>query len=222
MEHFEAPGEDRIRESGVDEEACRRYFGTAWKTISRFAGMLAGTGVTRGLIGPRERERLWSRHLLNCGAVAVALPAAGTILDVGSGAGLPGIVLAATRPELSFELVEPMARRSSWLIEVAGDLGLDNVTVTRARAEELAGRRSAEVVVSRAVAPLRRLAGWSAPLLAEGGRMLAVKGRHAVEELAAAKRELQRCNLTEARVLELSSLPGVESTRLVSARRRRR
>jgi 16S rRNA (guanine527-N7)-methyltransferase len=152
----------------------------------RFAEHLAGTGVERGLIGPREVPRLWERHLLNCAAVAGLVPAGVEVADVGSGAGLPGLVLAIARPDLRMTLVEPLLRRTVWLDEVVQDLGLSGVTVHRGRAEEWAGPVF-EVVTARAVAELGRLWGWCGPMVRPGGRLLALKGETAEEELAAAR-----------------------------------
>ena len=151
-----------------------------------YADLLATDGVVRGLIGPREAPRIWDRHLLNCAAVAELIPSGASVVDVGSGAGLPGIVLAVARPDLSVALVEPLARRIAFLAEVVPALGLDRtVTVVRARAEELGGSLTpADVVTARAVAPLDRLAGWCLPLAALGGRLLALKGASAADEVA--------------------------------------
>jgi len=144
--------------------------------------------VERGLVGPRETDRLWERHLLNSAVLEPWLPAQGTVLDLGSGAGLPGIVLALLRPDLNVILLEPMLRRVTFLDEVVADLGLPRTTVVRARAEDLAGQRprSADVVVARAVAPLARLIGWAAPLIAPGGFLLALKGETVTQELTEA------------------------------------
>lgn len=167
----------------------------------RYAELLAGTGVTHGLLGPREPARLWDRHLLNCLAVADLVPDGVDVLDLGSGAGLPGLVWAIARPALRVELVEPLLRRSEWLESAVAELGLDNVSVTRARAEELRGSRAVDVVTARAVAPLDRLAGWALPLLAPGGVLLALKGDSAPQELADAAPILARLGGTGAQVL---------------------
>ncbi len=151
-----------------------------------YASLLETEGVLRGLIGPRETPRLWDRHLLNCGVVAELISPAATIIDVGSGAGLPGIVLAVARPDISVILVEPLARRTTFLDEAVVALGLsDQVAVVRGRAEEQVGRLRGDVVTARAVAPLDRLAGWCLPLTRVGGRMLAMKGASANEEIDA-------------------------------------
>jgi 16S rRNA (guanine527-N7)-methyltransferase len=151
----------------------------------RYAAWLAGAGVERGLLGPREADRLWDRHLLNCAVVGVLLAPGDRVVDVGSGAGLPGIPLALARPDCTVVLLEPLARRAAFLDEVVADLGLaPRVTVVRGRAEDHAG--TYDVVTARAVAPLERLAGWCLPLLRPGGRLLAIKGARAAAEVAAA------------------------------------
>lgn len=161
-------------------------FGDRMDLALRYAEMLAAGGVERGLLGPREVERLWDRHILNSAAVGELIPPGARVLDIGSGAGLPGIPLAITRPDLSVALVEPMLRRTDFLLEVVAGLGLD-VTVRRGRAEDKAVRDDlgdADAVVSRAVAALDKLAGWCLPLLRVGGRMLALKGERAEDEVA--------------------------------------
>jgi 16S rRNA (guanine527-N7)-methyltransferase len=166
-------------------EAAERLFGSRLDLARAYADLLGTDGVIRGLIGPREAPRLWDRHLLNCAAVAELISPAATIIDVGSGAGLPGIVLAVARPDISVILVEPLARRTAFLDEAVNLLGLSGqVTVERGRAEEFVGRFSAEVVTARAVAPLDRLATWCLPLTTLGGRLLALKGVTAAEEVA--------------------------------------
>lgn len=158
----------------------------------RYAALLATEGVVRGLIGPREGPRLWARHLLNCAVLGELVPARSTVCDIGSGAGLPGIVLAIARPDLTVTLVEPLLRRTTFLEEVALDLGLDRVEVLRARAESLHGSRTFDVVTSRAVAPLDRLLGWSMPLVSAAGAMVAMKGSSVAEEVEVAERTLRR------------------------------
>ncbi|HET8559755.1 MAG TPA: 16S rRNA (guanine(527)-N(7))-methyltransferase RsmG [Marmoricola sp.] len=167
-----------------------------------YAELLADAGTVRGLIGPREVPRLWERHLLNCAVVAELIPAASpgsspddrstTLCDIGSGAGLPGIALALCRPDLTVTLLEPLLRRVRFLEEAVTLLGLGNVEVRRGRAEELGGRASFDVVTSRAVAPLDRLARWSLPLTRAGGLVLAMKGSSAAAEVAAAAAEVRR------------------------------
>ena len=140
--------------------------------------------MRRGLIGPREVPRLWERHLLNCAVLGELLPEGASLCDVGSGAGLPGIPLALARPDVRITLLEPLLRRTTFLDEVVRQLGLENVTVLRGRAEEMVGKLPpVDVVTARAVAPLDRLAGWGLPLLRPYGEMLALKGDTAEQEL---------------------------------------
>jgi 16S rRNA (guanine527-N7)-methyltransferase len=168
-----------------------------------YATSLATDGVVRGLIGPREAPRLWERHLLNCAVLAEAVPAAATVCDVGSGAGLPGVVLAIARPDLSVTLVEPLLRRTTYLSEVVASLGLDNVEVVRGRADALHGTRTFDVVTSRAVAPLARLLEWSMPLVAASGELLAMKGSTLAEEIAECGQVLAGLGCTPPEMLVL-------------------
>ncbi|MET8911193.1 16S rRNA (guanine(527)-N(7))-methyltransferase RsmG [Micromonospora sp. NPDC004551] len=172
-------------------EAARTLFGDRLDLAAAYAELLATDGVVRGLIGPRETPRLWDRHLLNCAAMAERIPDGASLIDVGSGAGLPGLVLAIARPDLTVTLVEPLARRTTFLIEAVERLGLTrSVRVFRGRAEEAAaGSRdreplTADIVTARAVAPLDRLAAWCLPLAVPGGRLVALKGASAAEEIA--------------------------------------
>ncbi|MGG5259017.1 16S rRNA (guanine(527)-N(7))-methyltransferase RsmG [Phycicoccus avicenniae] len=175
-------------------------FGERVELAERFVAILADTGVSHGLIGPREVPRLWERHVLNCAVIEDAFPLHASLVDVGSGAGLPGVALAIARPDLTVHLVEPMLRRTTWLAGVVDGLGLHNVTVHRGRAEEVAGSVSAPWVTARAVARLDKLARWCVPLLDEGGTLVAMKGRTAAEELAETARSLARAGLTAGRV----------------------
>ena len=183
--------------------------------MARYAELLAGPGVERGLIGPREVERLWDRHLLNCGAAAELVPPGSDVVDVGSGGGLPGLVLAIARPDLSMILLEPLLRRTVFLSECVEKLGLHNVEVRRGRAEEWAGRLAAEVVTARAVAPLEKLVGWCLPLLAPGGRMLALKGEAAAAELDVVAPTLPPLGAVDWAVVEVGSALGEAATRVV-------
>jgi 16S rRNA (guanine527-N7)-methyltransferase len=167
-------------------------FGDRLPLAERYVWWLAGAGVERGVVGPREVPRLWDRHILNCVVLGDRIPSGATVCDVGSGAGLPGIVLAIARPDLRMVLLEPLARRVAFLHEVIGDLGLDRAQVRRGRAEDLAGRLTVDVVTARAVAPLARLAAWCLPLLYPGGTLLALKGRTAETEVRGAAAELRR------------------------------
>jgi len=166
--------------------AARVLFAQRLPLAGRYAQLLATDGVVRGLIGPHEAARIWERHLLNCAVLGEIIPDGSSVIDVGSGAGLPGIALALARPELAVVLVDSLARRTTFLTEVVGALDLtERVSVIRGRAEELAGRFApADVVTARAVAPLDRLAAWCLPLTAVGGRLLAFKGAGAADEIA--------------------------------------
>ena len=161
-------------------------FGNHLAQAERFTALLARHGVERGLIGPREVARLWDRHVLNSAVVAADMSEGATVVDIGSGAGLPGIPLAIARPDLRITLVEPMARRIEWLSEVVAALGLP-ISVIRGRAEEPTVQEragGADVVTARAVAPLAKLAGWALPLLRPGGHLIALKGASAADEVA--------------------------------------
>jgi len=157
------------------------------ENLARFANWLAGAGVERGFLGPREVDRIWDRHIANCAVVEELIPQNSKVFDIGSGAGLPGLVLAIVRPDITIGLIEPLMRRSEFLTEVAIDLGItDRVTVMRGRAEELKGH-TAPVVTARAVAPLGKLLTWSLPLTTKGGQILAMKGSSAATEIEEAK-----------------------------------
>jgi 16S rRNA (guanine527-N7)-methyltransferase len=176
-------------------------FGTALPLAERYVQMLAGPGVTRGLLGPREVPRLWTRHVLNCAAVADLVPRPATLIDLGSGAGLPGIVLALLLPDVQVTLLERMERRSLFLDECVQELGLRNAQVYRATAEEVAGKLAADVLTARAVAPLDRLAGLAAGLVRPGGLILAVKGAAAEQEVAQARPVLRRLGMRDVAVV---------------------
>ncbi len=184
---------DVPRETPPVPEAARGVFSSAaLPAVTRYAELLATEGVRRGLIGPREVPRLWERHLINSAALAPALPSGVRVVDVGSGAGLPGLVLAVARPDLEVTLVEPLLRRTTFLDEVVAELAMDNVAVRRSRAEDLHGDVSFDVVTSRAVAPLGRLLEWCMPLVGAGGQVLALKGASASAEVHAVRPLLAR------------------------------
>ena len=173
-------------------DVAQVVFGERLSLAERFTAILADSGVSHGLVGPREVPRLWERHVLNCAVVHPAIPEGAPVIDVGSGAGLPGLALAIVRPDLRLLLVEPMLRRTTWLTNTVEELGLDNVEVHRGRAEQFWGDLSAPVVTARAVARLGELARWSLPLLSPGGSMLALKGASAQEELDADRTAVRR------------------------------
>jgi 16S rRNA (guanine527-N7)-methyltransferase len=175
---------------------ARMLFGARFELAQRYAQLLATSGVERGLLGPREVPRLWERHLLNCAVLAELVPPGARVVDVGSGAGLPGLPMVLCRPDLTVDLVEPMLRRSTFLAEVVHELALgDTVRVVRGRADDPGTVQSvggAEWVVARAVAPLDRLGQWCLPLLAPGGTLLALKGRTVADEVARYRPALAR------------------------------
>lgn len=173
---------------GDPPPAAELLFGDRLPLAERYVASLATVGVERGLIGPREVGRLWPRHLVNSALLArlpaAVLPDEATVYDVGSGAGLPGIPLALARPDLQIVLLEPLERRATYLAEILGTLGLPGVRVERSRAEDaLRSLASAQVVASRALAPLERLLSWCLPLTAPHGRVVALKGRTAQDEV---------------------------------------
>lgn len=200
---------------GIGKDELAEHFGAAYPTIERFADRLRDEGELRGLIGPREVPRIWDRHILNSAAVVPFLPLEGLIADVGSGAGLPGIVIAAMRPNAAVYLIEPMERRCAWLTEVATDLELTNVEVKRGRAEEYHGAFECDAVTSRAVAALDKLVRLSLPLVRPGGEMIVLKGRNVARELDPARKALRRLKGSEPEILEAPTIPGVESTTVV-------
>lgn len=201
----------------VDDERSREILGLAFGGAAHFAEMLAAEGEVRGLIGPRELPKLWTRHVLNSAAVAEFLPAEGSLADVGSGAGLPGVILALLRPDLDVHLIEPMQRRVDWLGEVCEELDLDNVQLHQVRAEELHGRLAVDAVTARAVAALDKLARICLPLVASGGCLLAQKGARAGDELEKADRVLRKLGVIEVQIHEVDMLGDGEITRVVQA-----
>ncbi len=201
-----APSEEGLRTSPegavpTPPEAAHLLFGSALPTAEAYARLLAGSGVERGLIGPGEAARIWDRHLLNSAAVAELLPEEGDIADLGSGAGLPGLVIAMLRPTARIILVEPMARRTEFLAECCEALGLANVRIRRARAEDLAGLLDADVVTARAVARLDRLAVLAAGLARPGGLVLAIKGASAAAEVDSASEVLRKLGATSVEIV---------------------
>jgi 16S rRNA (guanine527-N7)-methyltransferase len=215
-------GEGTSRETSADAAAL--LFPPQRRDLAeRFAALLATSGVERGLIGPREAPRLWDRHLLNCAMLAEAIPEDAGVADLGSGAGLPGLVLSIARPDLRITLVEPLERRTVFLHEAVEALGLSGVEVVRGRAESLHGRRVFDVVTSRALAPLGRLLEWSMPLVAPHGVLLAMKGRSLEDEIEAAAEQLRHLGCAPPEILELgvavASTPraggGLSTTRAV-------
>ncbi|MGC0272843.1 16S rRNA (guanine(527)-N(7))-methyltransferase RsmG [Pseudactinotalea sp. Z1739] len=202
----------------TNPERSREILGLGYAGAVRFGELLAEHGEERGLIGPRELERLWPRHVLNSAAVAPFLPQSGSVADVGSGAGLPGMVLALIRPDLEFHLIEPMERRVAWLTGVVDELDLDNVTLHQVRAEELHGRVSFEAVTARAVAVMKKLVPITMPLVAPGGSLIAQKGGRAAAEVADARKVLRSHGGGQTQVHEVDLLGDGEVTRIVQVR----
>jgi len=189
-----------------EPNAAAEIFGDRIQLARRYVSSLASDGILRGLIGPREGGRLWSRHLLNSAVVSPLLPTNGRVVDIGSGAGLPGIPLAIALPHCEFFLVEPLERRTVFLRQVVADLGLNNCRVVRGRAEQVVSEcGNSDVVTSRAVAPLARLVSWSVPLLRSGGLFLALKGSSADEEVARDRVAVARLGLTDLEVVSVGS-----------------
>lgn len=199
-------------------DSAREVFGDRWPVAASYAELLATEGVTRGLIGPREAPRVWDRHLFNCAVLSELLGRDAEICDIGSGAGLPGLVLAIGRPDLRVTLVEPLLRRTRFLAEAVEHLMLDNVTVVRDRAENLRGTANFDVVTSRAVAPLPRLLAWSLPLVRPGGSMIALKGASAHQEVTEAEADLRHWRVAATEVLELGET-GRHATVIVVQKR---
>ena len=178
--------------TAAELRAAEKIFGDRLELAKRYVEHLATSGTERGLIGPREVPRLWSRHVLNCAVIESEIAQGSHVADVGSGAGLPGLCLAIARPDLELTLIEPLERRVIWLQEVVDDLGLDNVTVMRTRAELAVGHVEADVVTARAVSALTNLAGLTIPLLAGHGEVVAIKGRSAGEEIEKAAKIIRK------------------------------
>ncbi len=192
---------------------------TALPQLGEYVRVLATTGVEWGLMGPREIDRLWDRHVVNSAAVAALIPRGASLVDVGSGAGLPGIPLALVRPDLRIVLLEPLLRRSTFLAQTIAQLELDRrVEVVRGRAEDHG--KTYDIVTARAVAPLDRLLGWCVPLLGgPGARMLAIKGQSAQQEVRDASRTLAELRLTAA-VRSVRAHSAADETTVVDVTRR--
>jgi 16S rRNA (guanine527-N7)-methyltransferase len=194
-------------------EVARQVYGERFPLLNRYVDILGSTAVTWGLLGPREADRLWDRHILNSAALSDLIATDSAVVDVGSGAGLPGVPLAILRPDLRVTLIEPLLRRSTFLVQTVEELGIsDRLEVVRSRAED--HQRTYDVVVARALAPLDRLIGWCNPLRAPDGVILALKGASAADEVAAANRQLKAAGL-KAEVLKARAHPDVEPATVV-------
>lgn len=199
----------------VEPAIATELFGQRIQLARQFTAALAEHGEERGLIGPLELPRLWTRHVLN--SVIAAPLFHGSVADIGSGAGLPGIVLAIARPDVQWTLIEPMERRVVWLNEQVDSLGLDNVEVLRARAEEAQRPEGFDVVTARAVSALKTLIPLTAPLVRDGGELVLLKGMNAANEIDAAQKQIKKFRLTDVRVEVLGEDVLPESTRVVRA-----
>ncbi|MFS0853469.1 16S rRNA (guanine(527)-N(7))-methyltransferase RsmG [Microbacterium sp. 179-I 3D4 NHS] len=199
----------------TEPSVAAEIFGDRIDVARSFTRALADQGEERGLIGPLELPRLWTRHILNS---AIAAPLFyGSVADIGSGAGLPGLVLAIARPDVRWTLIEPMERRVTWLTEQVAALALDNVEILRARAEDVRRPESFDVVTARAVSALRTLIPLTAPLLRDGGELTLLKGMNAANEIEAAQKQIKRHKLSNVRVEMLGEGVLSETTRVVRA-----
>jgi 16S rRNA (guanine527-N7)-methyltransferase len=199
-----------------EPSAAAQIFGDRIDLARRFTADLGEHGEERGLIGPLEPPRLWTRHVLNS-AVIAPLFSAGRVGDVGSGAGLPGVVLAIARPDVTWVLIEPMERRIAWLTEQVDALGLSNVEIVRARAEDWRGGPTLDAVTARAVSALRTLVPITAPLVRNGGELILLKGASAANEIEAAEKQLRKFRLTNTRVEVVGEGLLDEPTRVIRA-----
>lgn len=215
----DTPTEDTWGEVQVEPEpdGLADVFDTSAGQMRYYADLLAHEGLEQGLLGPREAGRIWSRHILNCWVLSELLPEGVQVADVGSGAGLPGLVLAIGRPDLSLTLIESMARRCEWLQFCVEELGLDNVRIRNARAEDVRGKQNFPYLTARAVGNLSTLLGWTAPLVKKQGTLLFLKGASVETEIAKAKGNYvfvkQKVSLPE--VLTVSTPLTGEPTRVV-------
>lgn len=201
----------------VEPAAAVTLFGDRIDLARSFTNELARRGEELGLIGPLELPRLWTRHILNSVLLAPLLEARGRVADVGSGAGLPGLVLAIARPDVEFSLIEPMERRTDWLRSEADRLGLENVTVVRGRAEDVADDIVADQVTARAVSALSKLIPLTVPLARSGGQLILMKGARVDEEIDKARKVILRKRLADVEVLELGDGVVTETTRVFRA-----
>ncbi len=204
-----------MSELEAEPSVAAGLFGDRIDVAREFTASLAREGEERGLIGPLELPRLWTRHILNS---AIAAPLFhGRVADIGSGAGLPGLVLAIARPDVSWTLVEPMERRVAWLSEQVDHLGLTNVDVLRSRAEDVRRTDGFDIVTARAVSALRTLIPITAPLVRDGGELTLLKGQNATNEIDAAQKQIKKFRLSDVRVEVLGEGVLTEITRVVRA-----
>lgn len=200
----------------TEPAAAADIFGKRIALARRFTAALGEHGEERGLIGPLEAPRLWTRHVLNSAVVAPLFT--GRVGDVGSGAGLPGIVLAIARPDVEWVLIEPMERRTAWLAEQVDELGLENVEIVRSRGEDWSGAGSLDMVTARAVSALKTLLPYTAPLVRDGGEVVLLKGANAEKEIEAARKQIRAHRLSDVRVETVGGDLLAEPTRVIRAR----
>ncbi|TCL88669.1 16S rRNA m(7)G-527 methyltransferase [Curtobacterium sp. PhB142] len=208
---------DAAPELEAEPAAASALFGDQIETARSFTNELARRGEELGLIGPLELPRLWTRHILNSALLAPLLEARGRVADVGSGAGLPGLVLAIARPDVHFTLIEPMERRVDWLTGEASRLGLPNVTVVRGRAEDVSDDIVVDQVTARAVSALSKLIPMTVPLVRSGGQLILMKGARVDDEIEKARKVILRQHLSDVEVLELGDGVVAETTRVFRA-----
>lgn len=200
------------------EDQLKSIFGAQLFRVQKFADLLREEGELRGLIGPRELPRLWSRHILNSAAVVEVMPDTGRVMDLGSGGGFPGVVLALMRPDLEFVLVEPMERRCEWLNYAKAACEAKNINVVRARVEEIPTSEKFEVVTARAVAALDKLSRWALPYVKPGGALMAMKGMRAADEIDAAQKVFRKHKVAYTQIHKLDSIDEASSATVVEVR----
>lgn len=213
----------RMNEGPATPPEAAAVFGDRLPLAVAYHESLRSDATVRGLIGPREAPRLWERHILNCAVIGELMDRDSRVVDIGSGAGLPGIPLAIARPDLDITLIEPQLRRVNYLKEIVGKLRLGNVSVVRGRAEEKTIKRhnrGADYVTSRAVAPLGKLMGWSLPLTRHHGVVLAMKGASAHEEIERDQRSITTAGGGDCSVVETGTHVLPDATIVVRCERR--
>ncbi|MCF2707194.1 16S rRNA (guanine(527)-N(7))-methyltransferase RsmG [Arcanobacterium haemolyticum] len=206
----------------VEPAGGAEHFGDQqWSLLTDFAGMLVDEGEKRGLVGPRELDRLWTRHILNSTAISGFVPEGARVADVGSGAGFPGLVLAMIRPDTKLILIDSMERRCQWLRDVCSELNIGNVEVKLGRSEEFFRQVQVDIVTARAVAALKKLLGWTMPLLKPGGSLVALKGIKVDDEIDAAIPELRKYRAQWADVHVVTPFGCDEATRVLEVRKKK-
>ena len=200
-------------------QEVKDLFGYGYQQIEHYVKMLIEEGQLRGLIGPRELSRIWSRHIVNCAALEKFIPEESIVAEIGSGAGLPGIVIAIMKPDCEIHLIETMQRRTQWLQDCVEEIGLDNVVIHNNRAEELHKKISFDLVTARAVGSIDKLTKWAAPLIKSGGKMVLLKGDKAETELEDAKYTIKKFKLVDPKVSKVKSVMYDEETTVVELRK---